>query len=118
MPWNWNGLGETGYVFFPNECYNVECHLNVILHGCMNGNEMIGKSLVINSGFAEYAVTNKMILLFPQAEFHYRKNFAGCWDYAHGPPSAKVYGDDDEDELFYTNKGVQNRAIKNMIEIL
>jgi hypothetical protein len=72
----------------------------------------------MNSGFAEYAVTNNMILLFPQAEFHPIHNFAGCWDYAYGSRSARVSGDQEDDELFYTDKGLQNKAIKNMIDIL
>lgn len=46
----------------------------------MNGYQMVGESIVMNSGFAEYAVTNNMILLFPQAEFHYLKNIGGCWN--------------------------------------
>ena len=104
MPWEWTGLAAKGFVFFPNDCYNVDCHLNVILHGCMNGEEIIADSLVKNSGFAEYAVTNSMILLFPQAEFHYLNNIEGCWAVS--------------DTDFKNGPGVQNKAIMKMIKRL
>jgi hypothetical protein len=75
----------------------------------------------LNNGLADYAVTNNIILLYPQVDFHYSKNPTGCWDFAQDFPSARLKyndGSKDPEDYFYTNEGVQNKAIKAMIDKL
>jgi hypothetical protein len=61
----------------------------------------------LNSGFAEYAYENDLIILFPQANGHWRKNSFTCWDFGMTGGSEKDYA---------TNQAYQPKAIKRMVE--
>lgn len=70
--WQFSGLDEFGYVFFPNSCLadGASCKVHVVLHGCGQHYQNAFLGLVKYSGFNEYAVTNQMIILYPQANAH------------------------------------------------
>ena len=99
-------LDKTGYVYIPNKCKNrphgAGCFVTTVLHGCMEGKSYInedgdvyGDQFVKATGYLEYAASNDLIMLFPQA-YAGTNNEAGCWDYK-GFTGKTTY---------YTNKGV------------
>jgi poly(3-hydroxybutyrate) depolymerase len=50
------------------------------MHGCGQQYQNAFLGLVNYSGFNEYAVTNELIILYPQANANTILNQAGCWD--------------------------------------
>ena len=42
------------------------CRLHIALHGCEQARESVGDAFIKESGFARYADTNRLVLLFPQ----------------------------------------------------
>ena len=71
-------------MFYPNQCADGEtkCHIAIILHGQYMNSDFYGEDFLYNSGFPEYAVSNDIILIFPQAEQLYAKNPHGLWAYS------------------------------------
>lgn len=96
------GLAEEGFYYVPEQCAEGGCGVQVVLHGCEQGAEQIGKDFMRLSGYLQQADARDLILLFPQA----RKslpNPKGCWDW---------WGY--ESEAFATRKGPQMKAIHAM----
>lgn len=109
MIWS-NGLDNYGYVYYPNQCaFRATCNVHVVLHGCGANYELIQFEFIMNSGFGQYATNNDLILLFPQANGHWRKNSFACWDFGMTGASTGDYN---------TNEGMQPKAIKRMVERL
>ncbi len=78
---NASSLDELGYVYIPNECKNNEnCAVHVSIHGCHQGRETLDSYFVENTGYLEWAASNNMIILFPQAKSN-DLNPNGCWDF-------------------------------------
>ncbi len=111
------GLYTTAYVYLPPACQisNVEtgngtaslrtantlCKLHVAFHGCLQNIPLIGTDYVENAGYLQWAETNNIIVLFPQAsanllnpKVHITELFfnlsmycirmfiaKGCWDF-------------------------------------
>jgi poly(3-hydroxybutyrate) depolymerase len=74
-------LDTTGYVFVPASCASgTSCRLMVALHGCEQGASFVGTAFVTNSGLNEWADTNNIIVLYPQA-IPIADNELGCWDW-------------------------------------
>ena len=92
------GFKKYGYVFYPNACLETSCHIHFLLHGCGTQGEWI----VYDSQYGEYAVSNNIIMVYPQIvpEFD-------CHD---------TYGYTGEN--FATLAGVQTRFYINVIERL
>lgn len=80
--WQWNGLDDTGYVFYPTQCLvkNAKCKVHVNLHGCGQNYRYTYLALPKYSGFNEYAVTNDIIVLYPQTRGSWWYNPSSCWD--------------------------------------
>ncbi|MBI1891187.1 MAG: hypothetical protein HYS18_11105 [Burkholderiales bacterium] len=79
-----SSMDGTGWVYVPQSCANGQaCKLNVVLHGCGMGQEAIGQALVQKSGVNEWADTNNIIVLYPQAVKSQMAplNPQGCWDW-------------------------------------
>jgi poly(3-hydroxybutyrate) depolymerase len=104
-------MADFGYVFYPNECLvdGVSCKVHVVMHGCVQNEQAVFLGLVNYSGFNEYAVTNQLIIVYPQANAVFGKNLAGCWDVGIQAGSAENYA---------TNEGTQPKAIKAMVDRL
>eukprot|EP00045_Choanoeca_perplexa_P005408 m.45743 g.45743 ORF g.45743 m.45743 type:complete len:339 (-) comp13102_c0_seq1:86-1102(-) len=92
-------LGETGYIYVPEPCQNgtYECKLHIVFHGCNQDLETIGTDFIEHNGMNDYAETNDMVVLYPQA----RKsktvpyNPKGCfdwWGYAGETYASKLGG--------------------------
>lgn len=104
-------MGSTGYVYVPTTCRSgASCRLMVALHGCEMNTATIGQSFIADSYLNNYADTNKMIVLYPQASATAVINPLGCWDW-WGYLGAGDAG-------YATRAGVQVTAIMNMVHAL
>lgn len=117
-----NGLLDRGYLFVPQACEPGaarRCRLHVVLHGCLQSTEVLGDEFYTKIGVNEWADTNHIVVLYPQAHAIkvaelssqnflslFNTNLEGCWNwwgYAG-------------DKQFLTKQGVQVAAIWSMIQ--
>lgn len=78
-----NGLsmGGVGFAYVPGACSaGQSCRLMVALHGCQQGYDAVGTAFVDRANLDQYADTNRMIVLYPQATAS-GVNPYGCWDW-------------------------------------
>lgn len=74
-------MDQNGYVYVPANCAaGTTCKLLVALHGCAQGAAAVGTAFVTKSGLNEWADTNSLIVLYPQA-IATASNPNGCWDW-------------------------------------
>lgn len=74
-------MGGTGFVYVPSACASGQsCRLLVALHGCLQGYSAIGTAFVDRANLNQYADTNNMVVLYPQATAS-AVNPNGCWDW-------------------------------------
>jgi poly(3-hydroxybutyrate) depolymerase len=109
-------MSDTGYVYIPNECETeaAACRVHVALHGCQQGQAVIGARYVSTTGYNELADDNRIVVLYPQVEPRspIPQNPNGCWDWwGYSDPDPRV-------PTFHTRDGTQIRAIMAMIERL
>ena len=106
-------LNDIGYVYVPERCHAGQpCRLHVAFHGCRQHVMAIGDAFYTQAGYNEWAKTNDMIVLYPQAApqgnvFFPWPNPRACWDW---------WGYSGND--YYHQSGVQMSAIKAMIDRL
>jgi poly(3-hydroxybutyrate) depolymerase len=75
------GLAETGVVYIPKTCRDTPgCRVHIAFHGCSQNRETVGDAFIKESGFAQWADTNRLIILFPQIAAS-PINPQGCWDW-------------------------------------
>jgi hypothetical protein len=75
-------MDSSAYVFVPANCASgAKCKLLVALHGCEMGQYFIGNTYVTKAGLNEWADTNSLIVLYPQAVPDSAYNPYGCWDW-------------------------------------
>jgi poly(3-hydroxybutyrate) depolymerase len=117
-----NGLLDAGYLYVPKACEPgaaERCRLHVVLHGCLQSSEVIGDEFYTKIGVNEWADTNRIVVLYPQAQATsvaelssqdflslFNTNLEGCWNwwgYAG-------------DKQFLTKQGVQAGAIWSMVQ--
>ena len=121
-----NGLDSSGALYLPAACAAGEpCALHVVLHGCQQTRELLGDTFYTTIGMNEWADSNRIVVLYPQAHSvqradldaaypnrWFRNSFAvnpkGCWNWWG-------YGYDDR---FALKEGVQVGAIYRMIRRL
>ncbi|MBV8107077.1 MAG: polyhydroxybutyrate depolymerase [Hyphomicrobiales bacterium] len=120
-----NGLLDTGYLYVPKACEPgaaEPCRLQVVLHGCKQSAEELGDVFYTKIGVNEWADTNAIVVLYPQAhattpselppnlwsDALIYANPEGCWNW---------WGYSD-DRQYLTKKGVQVVAIWKMIQRL
>jgi hypothetical protein len=76
-----DGLAPEGVVYVPTECAaHAGCRLHIALHGCDQARETIGDAFIKESGFARFADTNRLVILFPQVSGSLVDPH-GCWDW-------------------------------------
>jgi poly(3-hydroxybutyrate) depolymerase len=76
-----NGLAHDGVVYVPPACTgNTGCRLHIVLHGCDQAREAVGDDFIRKSGFARFADSNRLVILFPQVAGSV-VNPHGCWDW-------------------------------------
>lgn len=112
------GMAGTGWVYVPANCAAGElCRIHVALHGCQQSYAAIGDKFIKNTGYARWADTNSIVLLFPQASVDKKShstsasgrlaNPNGCWDWIGW------YGSN-----YAQRAGLQVGAIKAMVDQL
>ncbi len=76
-----NGMDDKGVVYVPTACRtNSGCRIHVAFHGCAQNRDKVGEAFVKGTGFARWADTNKLIILYPQVATT-MSNPQGCWDW-------------------------------------
>jgi poly(3-hydroxybutyrate) depolymerase len=124
---NAHGMATTGWVFVPEDCSTqAPCRLHVALHGCLQypayryvhdgAFVTFGTTFAEHAGYNEWADTNSIIVLYPQAQRSPQsifdifdvlgRNPKGCWDW---------WGYDDESN-YARKSGSQMTAIRKMID--
>ena len=99
------GMDSVGYIYVPANCASgAACKLVVALHGCEQGEYYVGTAFVKESGLNEWADTNSIIVLYPQA-IPSTGNTLGCWDWWDYTGTA-----------YASNEGPQVSAIWKMIQ--
>ncbi|MEM7397861.1 MAG: PHB depolymerase family esterase [Pseudomonadota bacterium] len=75
------GLADEGVVYIPPACRDAPgCRVHVALHGCQQSRARVGGTFIEETGYAELADTNRLIILFPQIASS-AVNPQGCWDW-------------------------------------
>jgi hypothetical protein len=74
-------LANEGSAYVPAGCHaQHHCRVHIVFHGCKQSQAVIGSAVVRDTGFADWAETNKLIILFPQAAAS-SLNPLTCWDW-------------------------------------
>lgn len=74
-------MSVTGVAYIPQTCYGEEtCRVHVAFHGCAQNRSAVGSAFIEGSGFARWADTNRLIILFPQVSAS-SLNPTACWDW-------------------------------------
>lgn len=74
-------MDSTGWAYVPDACASgAPCRLVVALHGCGQDQGLIQEQFVKDSGLDEWADTNAIVVLYPQATST-TGNPLGCWDW-------------------------------------
>ena len=116
-----NGLWDVGYLYVPRACEpggDEQCPLHVVLHGCAQSAEVLDDTFYRHVGVNEWADSNGIVVLYPQARSVTVKDFKtsgpsdifqinpfGCWNwwgYAY-------------DDRYLLKSGVQLDAIYHMV---
>ena len=107
-------MASTGYAYVPDTCYRESCRVHVVFHGCLQTTQAIGTRFVTGTGYNQIADSNRIIVLYPQAEPSpiYPYNPKGCWDF-WGYTSINPLAPD-----FYRKDGTQMAAVKAMLDRL
>lgn len=108
-------LARTGYVYVPQSCQAEGCAVHVVFHGCLQNVHKVGLRFVRDTGYNEFADTNRIIVLYPQIASSDRgspSNPLECWDF-WGYTS-----DDASHPDFFTREAPQMAAVMKMIERL
>jgi len=76
-----HGLSDRGVVYVPAGCASASgCRVHIAFHGCAQSQEAVGDAFVRETGFARWADTNRLVILFPQTKKS-AVNPQGCWDW-------------------------------------
>ena len=102
-----NGLSSEGVVYIPETCAAKNgCRVHIALHGCEQNRDQVGMTFIEGSGYARWADSNRLVILFPQVEASIL-NPKACWDW---------WGYTGKD--FLTKDAPQIAAIWRMVERL
>jgi hypothetical protein len=117
-------LNEFGYAYVPQSCLDGKtCRIHVVFHGCRqvynqdpgggkrekSGFNPFGLQMVLHAGYNEWANSNQIIVLYPQAQKN-KVNPHGCfdwWGYLGGEKNA-----------YLTKEAPQIKAVRAMMKAL
>merc|ERR1712130_108249 len=105
-------LSNNAFIYVPTQCeinpLSDLCALHVVYHGCGQGNEYLGDSYALNTGYNGWADTNNFVIFYPQCTTNDALgNPDGCWDFY-------AYTGLD----FVLKSGAQIKSIHNMIQYI
>nr|MCH9765658.1 divergent polysaccharide deacetylase family protein [Alphaproteobacteria bacterium] len=76
-----HGFADDGIAYIPDACREAAgCRVHIAFHGCGQSRDQVGDAFVHGSGFARWADTNRLIILFPQVKAG-PGNAQACWDW-------------------------------------
>jgi len=102
-----HGLGTAGLLYVPRACRpGAGCRVHIVFHGCNQQRDKAGDAFARDTGYANWADANHLILLFPQVSAG-AVNPQGCWDW---------WGYTGRDYL--TRRGPQIAAVRRMLDRL
>ncbi len=102
-----HGLGAVGLLYAPRTCrLSPGCRAHIVFHGCNQQREKVGDAFARDTGYANWADANRLVLLFPQVSAS-AVNPQGCWDW---------WGYTGRDYL--TRQGPQIAAVRRMLDRL
>jgi poly(3-hydroxybutyrate) depolymerase len=81
-------MDNTGWLYVPASCAAGQaCKLVMVLHGCLTGQDVVGQDVVKEAGVNEWADTNDIVVIYPQAIIAARATprAAGTWWATPGP---------------------------------
>jgi poly(3-hydroxybutyrate) depolymerase len=74
-------LADEGSAYVPAACRTTpRCRVHIVFHGCKQSLAQVGSAVIRDTGFADWAETNNLIVLFPQAAPS-ALNPLACWDW-------------------------------------
>jgi poly(3-hydroxybutyrate) depolymerase len=74
-------LADEGTAYVPAACRaRARCRVHIVFHGCKQSKAEAGGAVIRDTGFADWAETNNLIVLFPQAAAS-PLNPLTCWDW-------------------------------------
>lgn len=107
-----HGMEDSGVVYIPRACRGAgegeagRCRIHIAYHGCAQNRVLTGDAFIRQTGFARWADTNRLVVLFPQAATS-PFNPQGCWDWWGYTGRA-----------FLTQSAPQIVAVRRMVERL
>jgi len=102
-----HGLDDAGVVYVPRSCRpGAGCRVHIVFHGCNQQRSKAGDAFIKDTGFANWADANRLIVLFPQVTTS-TVNPQACWDW---------WGYTGREYL--TRKGPQVVAVRRMLDRL
>jgi poly(3-hydroxybutyrate) depolymerase len=76
-----HSMNDVGYVYVPQACSDgATCKVHIVFHGCRQTTDHIGDRFYRHAGYNEWADSNGIIVLYPQA-WAGPGNPRGCWDW-------------------------------------
>ncbi len=74
-------LADDGVAYVPSACRaGARCRVHIVFHGCGQARADVGDAVIRDTGFADWAETNGIVVLFPQVAAS-ALNPASCWDW-------------------------------------
>lgn len=104
------GMADDAYVYVPKSCTQegTVCKVHVAIHGCVQSAKVVGNDFYSDTGYNNWADSNKMLVLYPQVNAStVPYNPKGCWDWV-GYTGAN----------YALKSGAQLSAIKAMVDRL
>jgi hypothetical protein len=78
-------MAQFGYVYVPAACRaggKADCRVHLSFHGCRQTTDVIGDLYFTKTGYNEWAESNYLIVVYPQAmRWPALSNPRGCWDW-------------------------------------
>jgi poly(3-hydroxybutyrate) depolymerase len=103
-----HSMDANAWLYVPQACQRgTPCRLRVAFHGCNQSFSKIGDQFMRQANLNEWADTNRIVVLYPQAIATPPTNGLGCWDW---------WGYDSAD--YGTQRGPQLLAVKRMVDRL
>lgn len=101
-------LQDRGVAYVPKGCEaSGACDIHIALHGCRQTRDDLKDEFFTRTGYVDWAESNRLIVLFPQAKKSLGKNPNGCWDW---------WGYTGKD--YHTKNGPQMKAIMKAVRSL
>lgn len=101
--WEKASMEQYGYIYIPKTCLVQECRIHVVLHSCdQDYDETLGV-VVYHTGYNQWAESNNLIIIYPQAKATVDENLQACWDW---------WGYTNSN--YATKQGIQMKAIIGM----